>query len=657
MPGFGSSISSYPLSGFSTSHLLVGTLNDQDIHFEKITIPGDGDCGFTALGVNRLELKETLFPLFERKEIRDRLFEEVYEAFITNAIGVTTQFHSYTLIRDARQRLLDKALRGVRERNNSLPLFSDNTLYQQSIGWLKTNGQPNDAKLLEDAYLNNEQAINNLVSYCYSEEAYQHYCAAYLQKLWLGCESAIIFAEQKDLSLYIWELTETEHLNLRRFHCSSNQSTAPLHILYSNGNHFDRLIAKPFCVDTFIPPTSPNDDKGFLTIPSSPPISPIEELNTSAQPLASPMTSWLPESSEELKSILSNREAHQSLTKIDLSNWDGEDPDELPAILKSCSSLKKFRCCNILKGEALQALLSSLSSNLEKLSLRETNITHRGVLKTLMEYLQTNNVLRSLSILNQETSSYMLRDRGFQAITEGLAGKTSLTKLKLTDCGITDASYATLLKFLSLQSLLRTLNFYFNPLGNRCGAILTYYIRRNSKLRKLNLRDTSLFENDKGQIVAQLFQQAVSQNSTLTSLSVTSNEDAKGAELVKFLAKNSSLTYLELNVDDEAKMTSQAIAEALQHNTTLTELETHCTLLPDSLSRIANNRARYTSLMHSPLILPQIKSSSSSSPSSSYSYSYKTQEVSQKREKPDTEGDEKEEPNKYQRTTAREHGG
>ncbi|MFI5342610.1 MAG: hypothetical protein ACHQUC_00135 [Chlamydiales bacterium] len=242
-----------PISNSPKAPMFCGSLLDgAEINFQKEKITEGDNCGFSALRINRQDVKGTLIVLSGRKDIRDRLCDEVFEAFITNAIEQRFSSSTPKRIWNVKQGLLDKTLSSVRDNNETMPPFSaepdGEAVYHKSIQWLQENRRPSGAQLLEKAFLEREQATWDLKSYCKNVEAYHLYCDAYLNKLRLRCESAIIFAEQRKFPLYIWEqLPTSSHLSLRKSYSPPNnldQSQA-VHLLYSMGNHFDRLVVVP----------------------------------------------------------------------------------------------------------------------------------------------------------------------------------------------------------------------------------------------------------------------------------------------------------------------------------------------------------------------------------------------------------------------------
>lgn len=226
-----------------------GSFDDQEIRFARQRVPGDGDCGFTALEMNRSDLRDVLIELSERQDIRNRLCDEVYEAFASDKIECTLEFTSLKDKYHRRQARFDQSLRDVRERNSKIPAFSlesdGRAVYSNSKKWLRENGKEEDAKRLQLAFIKTEGANTALMNYCKSQEAYRLYCEAYLNGLWLGCESAKIYAEQNHFRLFIWEQSSSQvHLILR--HRTDSDQSKNRHLIFLNGNHFDRLHPIPF---------------------------------------------------------------------------------------------------------------------------------------------------------------------------------------------------------------------------------------------------------------------------------------------------------------------------------------------------------------------------------------------------------------------------
>ena len=125
-----------------------------------------------------------------------------------------------------------------------------------------------------------------------------------------------------------------------------------------------------------------------------------------------------------------------------------------------------------------------------------------------------------------------------------LAKQTSPTTLDLSNCNLADQGAQTLAKALEQNSTLRTLNLTDNDIRTKGVEALANALKANTSITTLDLRRNNLYP--KGVIA---LAEALKQNSTLETLDIMGNP----------------------LIDDDERV-REAFVQALETNTTLTEL-------------------------------------------------------------------------------------
>ncbi len=170
---------------------------EESVYFTEEKVDDKGDCGFIALGVSREAVVEGLINLASIDEVRDQLWQEIYEAFETNRLPRTPEFEA---------------------------LFN---AFQE----------PN---LPHDIY---DARLRAIEKYCKSEDVFKIYVAAYRDKLWLGYKSALLFAQEKKITVYVWRKeNNTDTLKVLDSHVEKG-SPHVIHMLLTQGySHYNLLV-------------------------------------------------------------------------------------------------------------------------------------------------------------------------------------------------------------------------------------------------------------------------------------------------------------------------------------------------------------------------------------------------------------------------------
>lgn len=289
-----------------------------------------------------------------------------------------------------------------------------------------------------------------------------------------------------------------------------------------------------------------------------------------------------------------------------LSNQDQKEV--LDAIAQNHSALT----CLDLSGNSLNSdVNSSLISIIEKnpsltsINLGQNNLNNRFI-RNLVLILPTLTALNSLRL-------YFNKFEGIAELSSAVKTNTSLTYLDLAhnELETVDAEYLAAalrvnssLRFLNLnnnrigndgakvlakalkKTRLRTLKLKSNHIGNRGYQEIAFALKNNTSLQELDLADNRA--KDKG---AKALAEALAINSSLTSLILSFNQrfgEEGGKALAKALALNKGLQFIDL-CNSFSTLAAAELGEALQRNTTLTDLKLQKNNLGINESRILAN--------------------------------------------------------------------
>ncbi len=179
--------------------VLEGKISDTDklVYFTEEKVDDKGDCGFIALGQSRNSVVDVLLQISPIDDKRAQVWQEIFEAFETNRLQRTDRFEE---------------------------LYQ---LYQE----------PN---LPEQLYQARRNAIEE---YCKSEDVFKMYVEAYRDKLWLGYKSALLFAQEKKITVYIWIKDNTTNaLKILDSHVEEGDGQI-IHLLLTQGySHYNLLV-------------------------------------------------------------------------------------------------------------------------------------------------------------------------------------------------------------------------------------------------------------------------------------------------------------------------------------------------------------------------------------------------------------------------------
>lgn len=242
-------------SGFTFSQeapVLHGVLPDgQAIDFDEFESKGDGACGFYVLGIKREECVEILLPLSEDKEVRRQLAKEIRNELLANSLGKAATSQAKNLL-DRYMDLLDKQPALEKEINTEIKKIQKEFQTMGLVNLIKYMEEnltiyptlkPSLIRLKKFTEEFNQLEVET-EDYCASEEMYVSYITHSLGKTgWLGYQSALLLAREKNFDLHIWKKAERASTTLSYIdghHCDKPLTT--YHILHTNRfTHFNLL--------------------------------------------------------------------------------------------------------------------------------------------------------------------------------------------------------------------------------------------------------------------------------------------------------------------------------------------------------------------------------------------------------------------------------
>jgi hypothetical protein len=231
---------------------LLGKMPNSNIpiEFEEYPVPPDGNCGFTALGVNRQQLVKVLLSLENDLSARMSLAKVIENALRSRDIKSPDR-EGQDLIETiyVEQKNLDELFR------KTLDTLADETTKRlernQLITWLQNNNRENEAQELSKHRLALHQVERRLEVYCQSQAVFKHYIQLFDNTpLWLDYKSALLYAEQTNIKLHIWkkEGGNSSRLTLIESHevtDKTNTTEKEIHMLFTGGfTHYNLLIKK-----------------------------------------------------------------------------------------------------------------------------------------------------------------------------------------------------------------------------------------------------------------------------------------------------------------------------------------------------------------------------------------------------------------------------
>ena len=243
-----------PLNNKRTT-FLSGCLPDGvQVKFSEEFVAPNGNCGFTALGVSRDQVANCLMALKNSNIMRKKLASEIQQAFETHELK-TPEWENLALVRDDRQTESSHYFRSLCEQfPDWQPLPGQELTEQESslLKFLEEKNQINIIKEFRQKRLALFQSEEDLKLYCQKQEIFTLYADALRKRLWLGYESALIYAQNREISICIWRKTHDSSNQLKLIdHHFTAGSAQVIHILHTDSfTHFNLLIRQNILVDS-----------------------------------------------------------------------------------------------------------------------------------------------------------------------------------------------------------------------------------------------------------------------------------------------------------------------------------------------------------------------------------------------------------------------
>lgn len=282
------------------------------------------------------------------------------------------------------------------------------------------------------------------------------------------------------------------------------------------------------------------------------------------------------------------------------------------------------------------------NTNLTKLDLRKDKIDNQ-ILGTINGFIFRNKLMKDPRLTELAAISSYINDNGAQSIGQGLTENIALTKLDLGYNQIGDEGVKFIVQNLSKNNTLIELNLGNNDISNTGAQFLIQWLEENTTLTTLYLRDNKI-EDDLilSKLYALLLRNQLMKNmpikgtgATVMGLSFLDGElvpnygklrfklisldrvynsiydilgikrdicfGIKGAQWIgQGLAKNNTLTYLDLQSNYITDWGIKLIIQGLAQNTSLDSLNLNCNFINHEGAQLIGqwltNRAMFTTL-------------------------------------------------------------
>ena len=227
--------------------------------FYEAFVKGAGDCGFIALGTDRVSLVECIKKYSNNYSKRNRLSEEILEAFVNGELlppkEDTVEWNLLSENLNKAQTLVDELTSAIRDIHQNVP---NGLTTDKLITWLKSNIEIIDIEQLQKAHQQVCQFTEKRLLYCCKKKIFEYYVKALRGILWLGYKSALLYAEEKEITLYVWKKKQNISTQLELMESyESLEGNQIIHMLYTNNfTHFNLLFTtaldKKIMLDTSI---------------------------------------------------------------------------------------------------------------------------------------------------------------------------------------------------------------------------------------------------------------------------------------------------------------------------------------------------------------------------------------------------------------------
>src|SRR3990167_5564187 len=258
---------------------LIGQMPNAEkpIYFNENQIVADGDCGFHALGIERETLYNTLLPYTSESSSCDYIKEEIANAFFSNEL-ITPNEEIKTLIDQYQeeQKELDAIINNAKSiLNTSLSPQEQQYTIEELAEYLINKASELSQKMPQNIdvlfptidqwgaaqeiyidYFNLGTAIKDkrnqvemlrqsILLDCAQSNIFQYYLEQLRtnSNLWLGYKIAMLFAQKKMISLYIWNRVTNDESKIQSVdYFDAGENKQVIHLLHTNHfTHFNSL--------------------------------------------------------------------------------------------------------------------------------------------------------------------------------------------------------------------------------------------------------------------------------------------------------------------------------------------------------------------------------------------------------------------------------
>lgn len=213
--------------------------------FVEEPVAGDGNCGFNVLGIEREELVNVLLSCSGDLDAREAVVEDIFELAELKQFDPLFQPLLAELIAKGRA-AQDVYHQTVADFYYALNYNHKECDFDEMLEVVLASGNEalNECILLQRSLF--DKADSDLYDFCCTEDIYRKYIESYRGNLWISRRCAVLYGKYKGISVYIWQhdFNASSQLVLLDFTVSTNKDAPVVHMLWKDGNHFNRLVPK-----------------------------------------------------------------------------------------------------------------------------------------------------------------------------------------------------------------------------------------------------------------------------------------------------------------------------------------------------------------------------------------------------------------------------
>lgn len=244
---------------------------------------------------------------------------------------------------------------------------------------------------------------------------------------------------------------------------------------------------------------------------------------------------------------------------------------------------KQYICIENLTQTALQEVAAflqkkDLDKNIDNFILADYSLSDENSFSKLIEALKTNITIKSLQLRVKSAGKFM------PLLKELMDKNTTLTKLTLSRCGITDDDASNIAQILRKNSTLIELDLSKNNVADEGLIKIAQALEHNITLETINLSG-----NKFGKKGADEISRIILKNLTLKNLYVSECENLDEDSyitLLQALVNQRGLISIYLDDNKLTNKIANKLAEVLISNSNITVMELVCGGIDDSIAEI-----------------------------------------------------------------------